>query len=110
MGFKDKVRNKQNSEHTTIEEYHKSVHEKYLASRSKIVSVATNTADIQESISTEPVAEDNSVVIDEQKSEVITVEAVSEMEQATVSASELTAAETQIKKKPHFKKKDNTNN
>ena len=108
MGFKDKVRNKQNSEHKTVEEYHKSIHEKYLASRNQIVSTPVEVIDVQEDTSIESIAEDSPVTIDEQKNEAITVEA--ETEQTVVNASELTATETQIKKKSHFKKKDNTNN
>lgn len=33
MGFKDKVRNNQNAEHATIEDYQKSIQEKYAAER-----------------------------------------------------------------------------
>ena len=33
MGFKDKVRNNQNAEHATIEDYRNSIQEKYLAER-----------------------------------------------------------------------------
>ena len=33
MGFKDKVRNNQNAEHATIEDYHKSLQSKYEASQ-----------------------------------------------------------------------------
>lgn len=33
MGFKDKVRNNQNAEHATIEDYRRSVQEKYVAER-----------------------------------------------------------------------------
>lgn len=54
MGFKDKVRNNQNAEHTTIEDYHKSMQEKYLAeraSRGKLVTVS----EVPSSVIVEPI-------------------------------------------------------
>jgi len=35
MGFKDKLRNNQNAEHATVEDYRRSIQEKYLANRGK---------------------------------------------------------------------------
>lgn len=54
MGFKDKIRNNQNAQHATLEDYRKSVEEKYVAERALRLK-PTTTIEVPPPVIEEPI-------------------------------------------------------
>lgn len=124
MGFKDKVRNNQNAEHATVEEYQKGIHEKYLAERANrgkpVVALEDKTISVpapveQEDVFVaEPVEEMKVVETVSLKEEVVEEEEVleepaDEEEQVVEKPAPVKTAVKPAVKKTKPKKKDHTN-